>query len=195
MTTYRERRERRAERLEEWADKREQKGTAAIERAHDMASAIPFGQPVLTDHYSYGRDVNYRNRIHSTFARGFADLDKARSMSQRAAGIQSQLERSIYSDDADAIEKLEQRITELTAERDRIKAFNQSCKKVAGGDESLLDDRQRASLASVKAHSAYSLGKQGQMPGYALTNLSGNIRKQQQRLEQLRAKRDSGDES
>lgn len=186
MSTYRERREARAARLTEWADKRETRGTAAIERASEMASVIPFGQPMLTDHHSYKRDRNYRGRIAGTYDRGFADLAKADSMRNRAASITAAADRAIYSDDADAIERLEQRIAELNAERDRIKAFNASCRTTIGGDPALLDDAQRAALASVKAHTPYTLGKRGQMPGYALTNLSGNIRRQTQRLDALR---------
>lgn len=184
--TYRERREARADRLEEWAGKREASGTAAVERAREMGAAIPFGQPMLVDHHSYRRDVNYRNRIGRTYDRGFEDLAKARGMASRAAEIRAQAEHAIYSDDDDAIVRLEARIVELEAERDRIKAFNASCRKVAGGDASLLDERQRGQLASVRTHTPYTLGKQGQMPGYALSNLTGNIGKQRKRLEELR---------
>jgi hypothetical protein len=50
MSTYRERREARAERLREWADKRAEKAGAAAERASEMGAAIPFGQPILAGH-------------------------------------------------------------------------------------------------------------------------------------------------
>ena len=186
MSTYRERREARAERLRGWADKRETRGTAAVDRAADMASVIPFGQPMLTDHYSYRRDRNYRTRIADTFDRGYADLTKANEMRSRADNIEAAADHAIYSDDPDAIERLTERIAELEAERARIKAFNASCRRTPGGDASLLDDRQRAQLDSVRRHSAFQLGKQGQMPGYALINLGGNIRRQQQRLDALR---------
>lgn len=186
MSTYRERREARAERLTEWADKRETRGTAAVEHAREMGSAIPFGQPMLVDHYSYGRDRRYRDRIGRTYDRGFADLAKAEQMRSRAAGIAAAADHAIYSDDVDAIARLEARIADLNAERDRIKAFNASCRKTPGGDVELLDAAQRAQLTSVRTHCPYQLGKQGQMPGYALTNLSGNIRRQVQRLAALR---------
>lgn len=44
--TYRERRLAKAERLREWADKREEKADAAYSTAHNIGSQIPFGQPI-----------------------------------------------------------------------------------------------------------------------------------------------------
>lgn len=188
MSTYRERREARADRLEGWADKRSERGQATLDRAREQASQIPFGQPMLTDHYSFKSDRNRRDRISAGYDRGFADLAKADGMATRAAGIRAAAEHAIYSDDTDAIERLRERIAGLEAERARLRAFNASCRAVVGGDPSLLDDRQRADLASVARHCPYQLGKRGEMPGYALSNLGGNIRKQQQRLAVLEAK-------
>lgn len=44
--TYRERRLAKAERLREWADKREEKADATYSTAHNIGSQIPFGQPI-----------------------------------------------------------------------------------------------------------------------------------------------------
>jgi hypothetical protein len=51
MTT-RERREARAARLREWADKREAKSTAAFDAVRQIADNIPMGQPILVGHHS-----------------------------------------------------------------------------------------------------------------------------------------------
>lgn len=182
--TYRERREAKADRLREWADKRQVKATTDLTRAGVMADAIPLGQPILVGHHSERRDRNYRDRIGNTMSRGMEHQRKAEDFERRADGIAGQLERSIYSDDVDAVEKLTERIAELEAERDRIKAYNASCRKGAR-DVSLLDEAQQASLASVARHSSYNLGKHGEMPGYALTNLSGNINRNKKRLAEM----------
>lgn len=166
--TYRERREARADRLDEWAEKREAKAAADLERARDMASVIPFGQPILVGHYSEGRDRRYRGRIDSTYRRAFESADKAESMSSRAAGIRGQLERSIYSDDADAIERLTERIAELEAERDQIKAENAAFRK--------------AHRAELKSLTAYERDQAMPHPAYRVTNLSGNIKRNRDRL-------------
>jgi hypothetical protein len=183
MSTYRERREARAERLEGWADKRESKGNAAIGTARARADLIPFGQPILVGHHSERADRNYRGKINAGFERGFADLAKADAMRSRAANITAQAAHAIYSDDADAIERLTERIDGLEAERARIKAFNVSARKGAP-DVSLLDERQRADLASAQRYSPHSC-KNGAFPGYALSNLSGNISSQRKRLAAL----------
>ena len=84
-----------------------------------------------------------------------------------------------------ATEALRARIEERKAERARIVAYNASCRKGAKtgtpGDASLLDDSQRASLASCLKHQAYQCPN-GQFPTYHLANLSARIRNDEQRL-------------
>lgn len=183
MSTYRERREARAERLEGWAAGRDAKAEAAFTRAHDMASVIPFGQPILTDHYSAGRDRRYRDRIGRTMDASIEHAEKARSMASRAATIKDQLAGSIYSDDPDAIEALRARIAGLEAERDRIKAYNATCRKGAP-DQSLLTDAERRDLATVLRYAPHQ-SKGGAFPGYKLSNLNGNLNRNRKRLAEL----------
>jgi hypothetical protein len=185
MTTYRERREARAERLREWADKREAKSAAAFDTAHEMADRIPFGQPILVGHHSQHRAERDRDRIGSAMDRGVEHSRKAESMNSRAANIESQLAGAIYSDDEDAIEQLAARVARLEAERDRIKAYNASCRKGAR-DVTLLDEKQQRDLAAGMRVGVMGAG--GQFPSYHLTNLSGNIARNRKRLESLRRK-------
>jgi hypothetical protein len=70
--TYRERREAKADRLRARAEKREVKAAVDLDRGHQMAAAIPFGQPILVGHYSERRDRRYRDRIGATIDRGLA---------------------------------------------------------------------------------------------------------------------------
>lgn len=177
--TYRERRERRAERLRGWADKRQVDANATLDtirRTYSGDHAFNF-QP---------GHIPERARVIARQDRAFASLDKAASMDSRASNIEAQLDRSIYSDDPDAIERLRERIAELEAARERIKSYNASCRKGAP-DESLLTEAERAGLASVRKYSAYSLGKHGEMPAYELSNLAGNISRQRERLARLEA--------
>ena len=159
MTTYRERREARAERLRGWADKRETKATEASDRAHQMADAIPFGQPILVGHYSEGRDRNYRARISTTMDRAVEHARKARSMNERANNIEHALDASIYDDDPDACERLTVKLARLEAKRASYKAHNAAAK--AAGEPIL--------------------------PSYALSNLGATIRTTRQRLNRLQA--------
>lgn len=188
--TYRERREAKAARLREWAGKREVKAEAAYNGARQTADLIPLGQPVLLGHHSQRRHQRDLERIDAGYRRSFEHARKAEEMSRKAANIEAAAAHAIYSDDADAIERLEERIGELEAERDRIKAYNASCRKAAKtggtGDVSLLDEKQRANLASVARVAAFQIGAGGAYPRYALTNLGGNITRNRKRLEELR---------
>lgn len=191
MSTYRERREARIERLEGWAEGRAAKAEEAF-RASDLreeVSGIPFGQPILAGHHSQRRHQRVVERAQAAANRGLEHADMAERHASRAANIQRQLDRSIYSDDHDAVERLAEKLAALEAERDRVKAYNASCRKAAKtggtGDTSLLDDAQRADLATSIRVTPYAIGKGGAMPAYVLTNLSGNITRTRKRLEAL----------
>ena len=191
MTTYRERRQARAERLRDWADKREAKSKAALDQSRAMVDAIPFGQPILVGHYSEGRDRRYRDRAWNTMGRGVEHGRKAEEMNRRADNIEAQAERAIYDDDPDAIERLTERIAELEAERKRITDYNKSCRKAARegmtGDLSLLDDKQRADIATLARVCPYQIRDGGAFPSYAASNLGGNINRYRKRLATLQS--------
>lgn len=76
---------------------------------------------------------------------------------------------------------------DLSSERPnaaRIKAFNASCRK-GSPDESLLDDKQRVDLATLRRICSYQLGKHGEFPTYALAGLSGRIKADRDRIEAI----------
>ena len=84
-----ERAEARAERYEERSERTSAQASADYARARQMAEAIPFGQPMMPDHYSYGRDRRYRDRIHNTFGRAFAGMDEAKELERRAESAEA----------------------------------------------------------------------------------------------------------
>jgi len=186
VSTYRERREAKAERLHEWADKRDDKADAAFGKADSIAREIPLGQPILVGHHSEGHARRDQERIDRGMRSGIENTRKADEMRARAENIERAADHAIYSDDEDAIEKLRAKIAGLEAQRDRISAYNASCRsRKAAGDTSLLDDAQRADLLSIAKHCSYQLRKYGQFPAYTSSNLSGTIRATRKRLEQL----------
>lgn len=189
MSTYRERREAKADRLREWAGKRETRAAADQAAADAMYDAIPFGQPILVGHHSEGADRRYRDRAWNTLGRAVENRSKAQEMTRRADNIEAAAERAIYDDDPDAIERLTERIADLESERARITAYNKSCRQAAktggSGDLALLDDRQRESIASLARTCPYQVRAGGGFPSYATSNLSGNIGRYRKRLEAL----------
>jgi hypothetical protein len=183
--TYRDRREARAERLREWAERREGKQEALWQaaRADEEATGIPFGQPILVGHHSESR---HRNAIKR--------MDRAMSAARQAAG-------AIYSDDVDAVERLRVKLEGLEAERDRIKAYNATCRKRAKVGLDNLSDADKAQwnadilaahltkgevrdLFSSIQHQAYACPG-GRFPAYKLTNLGGVISTTRKRLAEL----------
>lgn len=175
--TYRERRLRKAERLRGWAEKRVESAEAALE-----------SQPELRHDWAFITQPGHipaRARMNASDERAYASLSKAEDMASRADGIEAAADAAIYSDDEDAIERLEERITGLEAERERVKAYNASCRK-GQRDVTLLDEKQQKDLASCAKYSPYQIRDNGAAPAYWAANLSGNINRQKKRLEHLK---------
>ena len=107
MNSYEEKQEARRARYEEKASRLRDEAHRLHDQAHEMASAIPFGQPILVGHHSEGRDRRYRDRIHNTFGKAFATMDKADYYEEKAAKVGS---GGISSDDPDALDKLNDKL-------------------------------------------------------------------------------------
>lgn len=135
MSTRRERLERKLEKRGEWADKAHGRSAAAFETAGKRAEAIPFGQPVLVGHHSERRDRNYRARIHAGMDRGVAEHRLAEHHESKARGLAIALERSIYDDDPDALERLVEKVRELEANCERMTRANKAWRQ--GGREAV----------------------------------------------------------
>ncbi len=172
MTTYRERRAARADRLREWADKRAAKSTQAFAGAKRIADGIPFGQPILVGHHSERRARRDQDRIYGGMAAGVAHADKAAEMAGKAAEIDRQADHAIYSDDHDAIERLTAKIAGLEDQRARMKAANAAYRKAHGAELKALP-------------SAYARSQAMPHAAYELQNLGGNLSRLRERLRHL----------
>ena len=118
---YQEQLEARKDRMLERADKASAESQATYSRAKDMASIIPFGQPILIGHHSEQRDRNYRNKIHKTFRKS-SELDgKADHYRQRAEGVGN---AGIASNNPEAIEKLKDKLAGFERSQKTMKAVN-----------------------------------------------------------------------
>lgn len=171
----RARREARAERRRDWAEGRAAKAGADLERARSMAGAIPFGQPIHVGHHSERTDRNYRDRISRTYERGFEHAGMADRHERAASTLEAELDRAIYSDDVDALERLDEKIAGLEAQRATRKAENAAYRKA-----------HRAELAGM---TAYQRGQAVPWPPYSITNLTGNIGRLRKRRDQIARER------
>jgi hypothetical protein len=161
--TYRDRREAKADRLREWAGKRETAATAVFASHETYRGDTAFNtQP--------GR-IPLRDRVNAQDRRAGESLTKAREMSARADNIEAAAAHAIYSDDPDAIERLTEKLTRLETEREQVKAENAAYRK--------------AHRAELKLLSAYGRDQAMPHPAYVGTNLSGVISNTRKRLEGL----------
>lgn len=183
MTTTRERREAKAKRLQGWADARGEKAEAGFRVGEEYRGDTAFWtQP--------GR-IPERDRVHRAHERAAEHAQKASGMKAKAAGILSQLDRAIYSDDPDAIEALTARIADLEGKRDFYKKFSAATRKgtTLADFEALigreLSDRTRGNYADLATQ------REG-LPPWMLSNLSADLRRNVKRLQELREQRTSG---
>lgn len=189
MTTRRERMEARLAKRLAWSATRAEKAEATLSSALDMASAIPFGQPILVGHHSERRDRNYRGRIASKFEQAAECQHMAAHHAAKADGIAAQLEGSIFSDDPDAIDALEAKAAALEAEQERMKRENAIFRK--GGAAALaaagVIPNTPAAIAAFDARiaAAHSWDRQPHA-SFTLKNRNATLRATRKRIEQVK---------
>jgi Domain of unknown function (DUF3560) len=180
--TRRERLERKAEKRREWAQKREADAQARFAAASKAVEHIPLGQPILIGHHSEKRHRADLNRCHNNMSKGCESAAMAEHHESKANGIERQLERTIFSDDPDAIESLEEKVAKLEAQRDEWKALNAYWRKhkTMRGFAGLSDEA--AARLDADIPSRYSWEQQP-IPKYRISNIGNQIRTAKERIE------------
>jgi hypothetical protein len=188
--TRRERLEAKIEKRETWATSASAKSDAAFEGVRRIADNIPLGQPILVGHHSERHARRDQARIESGMTKGCELQKKAAGHRSKAAGLQNQLDNSIFSDDDNAIAALEARIAEREAKSEQMKSINQAWRKMlkTGARSALHDlgisdtfiDKTQADMA------AHPYLGDVPYPGYSMTNLRANIRRDYERIEEIK---------
>lgn len=186
--TRRERLERKLQLRREWADKAQAKAEAAFNAAHRIGDAIPFGQPILVGHHSERHHRRDLERIDSNMRKGIERSNMAENHTSKAGGIESALDRSIFSDDSNAIEALAERIKQNEAKREQMKIVNKLYRK---GDAAALAELgiNLESLREKLAKAGPYWGSAPHLP-YELSNLSGRITADRKRLEFVKVRQE-----
>jgi hypothetical protein len=178
-TDYEERKENRISRYADRAKKASGEADALFGKAHDMASAIPFGQPILVGHHSEGADRSCRNRIENTQRKSFEAAEKAAYYQGKAESAAAN--NSISGDNPDAVNLYREKLAKLEAAQERMKAVN---KAFAKGDDALkalgLTDEQ---IAKMKSNMPSYERKP--YPSWALSNNNAEMRRVKEKIEQL----------
>lgn len=178
---FEQRKQRRIENAENRATKNEIESDALYDHAKKMASAIPFGQPILVGHHSEKSDRRYRDKIHNTYGKAFEKMDKAKYYEEKAEIIKKN--DSIFSDDPEALQKLTDKLNGLKTLQEFMKTANKCLKK---------DDKEAFLKLELGTESLWeqlnivdSLHGKG-FPHFKLTNNNANIRRIEQRIAQLK---------
>ena len=122
---YEEAQQAKKARYETLAKSKAEKSTELYEQARDMASAIPFGQPILVGHHSEKRDRNYRQRIDNKMRKSIEEQKKADYYERKAASVGT---GGISSYDPEAVDKLQAELDSLRDFHERMKKANRLIK-------------------------------------------------------------------
>ncbi|WP_130857948.1 DUF3560 domain-containing protein [Olivibacter jilunii] len=182
---FEQRRQRRIENAQKQAIKNEKEAESLYNQASEISKAIPFGQPILIGHHSEKSDRNYRQKIHNKFGKSFEKMDKARYYEEKAQIIENNT--AIYSDDPEAINKLQEKLKSLEHSQAFMKAANKFIKQKS--KEGFLALPHATEEIWQKINTPDVMGKIG-FASYSLRNNNANIKRIKDRIRQLQKQRE-----
>ena len=183
MNDYEERKQSRIDRLHEKADRARAESQSLFKQSTDMASAIPFGQPIHGP-----ADRRYREKIGKKMEQSFAASDKADYYERRAEAAENNT--AISSDDPEALAKLKEKLEDLQISQTRMKQINAYYKKngTCRGFHGLSDELADKLVADIQYHP----WDKRPFAAYALANNNQNINTVKKRIEQLTVAKELG---
>ena len=180
--TYEEKRQARIERLKGRADKAHSEASQAGQCAQELASQIPFGQPILVGHHSEGMHRRHVKKIEGAMDKSVAADDKAKYYEGRVAAAENN--RAISGDDPDALQKLEAKLADLERLQTTMREANKAIRK---NDDDRLRELGLSDEQIGKLKEPDFCGRIG-FPDYALTNNNANIKRVKKRVEEMKAR-------
>lgn len=184
---YQDRKEARVERYEERAARAQAESDAASKAAHDILSHIPPGQPILVGHHSERRHRRDLEKSDRNMRRSIEAGEKAAYYAGRAASAAGNT--AISSDDPDALDKLEAKLSKLQAAQEWDKGLNAYYRKhgTVKGYVGISDEGAAEIDAQLAEQDAgpYSTGRHLPIPSWRLSNRNAEIRRLRQRIASL----------
>ena len=177
--TRRERLEAKIDKREEWADGRDKKAEALHKT----------NEPYRGDHAfnTQPGHIPERARAIKRTEKACEHQDMANHHRSKAAGLAGQLDRTIFSDDTDAIEKLHEKIANLEASRDNMKVANKIVRAKNLSEAEKLE--QLAKLLGSEKIAGKLLEpdycRRLGFPSYALKNIGATIRQAKKRIGEI----------
>lgn len=183
--TRRERMEKRVADRAKWAESRDAKAAQDFKKGdlREEVSGIPFGQPILVGHHSERRHRNVIDKARRAMGRAVEHSNKADEHRSKAESLRIALDKSIYSDDEDAIDKLEARIALREEASETMRTVNKLYRK--GDAEGLAAMGFDLEKLREGLKDAYSWCKMP-YPSYTMSNLRGRIASDKKRLDLIK---------
>ena len=184
MNDYEQRKQDRIDRLRTRADKARAESNALFQQSTDMASAIPFGQPVHG-----AADRRYREKIGKKMEQSIAASDKAEYYERRAQAAESNT--AISSDDPEAVAKLTEKLEGLKKAQEFMKAINAHYRKhgTCHGMEGLSEEQAEELDQDVKNGPSWV---KVPFPAYSLSLNNKEIHRVQDRIKTLTEAKELG---
>lgn len=188
LSDFNERKERKIDRYSELAKKNKNLSETLFQKSQQMAEVIPMGQPILIGHHSEKRDRNYRERMNRTFEKSIEADDKSKYYEKKISSLQN--ERSIFQDDPDALEKLQEKLKKCEKFQESAKTINKIIRKKIPDQDKIkliveLGYPEEVGIEFLKPDFAGRVG----IPAYELTNNNAEIRRLKLRLKEIQDKR------
>lgn len=178
-------------RREAWARAREGKAERAFNGARAAVDGIPPGQPILVGHHSERRHRAALERHDARMRAGIESEDMAKHHAAKAAGLADALERSIFSDDPDAVERLREKVAAIEAQLAMMKRANAAHRKGKGAPGWALSVFEGDPDAAKKAEGLEATFRRlvescpyetRPFPAYALSNANAERRRAEKRI-------------
>lgn len=179
--TRKERQEARAERYRQYADNADKRATAAFNASNEAVSGIVPGQPILVGHHSEKAHRRAIEKSNDAMCRSVRESEKAAYYRQKAEAVENN--DKIYIGDDDAIERLEEKIADLTKKQEAMKAANKILRSKKSREDKIA---ALVTLGFSEQKSEWAVDNGFQFPGYQLTNNNAKINAAKKQLERAK---------
>lgn len=181
---FEERKERRASRYAELAQKAKRESEQRLQNANQLAN-IMNGQPILVGHHSEKRHRRDIERMHNNMGKSVEADRKAKYYTDRAAAIEEST--AISGDDPNAIDKLKEKLASLQELQQLMIETNKVIRKLGGDKYEVADALREMGFTPKRIADLIMPNFSGAMgfEHWRLTNNNANIRRIKQRIEQL----------
>lgn len=189
MSDYEERKQARIDRYRERAEQARQESRELSRESISMLEHIPPGQPILVGHHSERGHRKLLERSDRKMEQSIAASEKAAYYEHKAEAAERNT--AIFSDDPEALTKLNKKLESLQVAQTRMKQINAYYRKhgTCQGFHGLSDEQ--AEELDDRVRNGYSWEK-APYPAYALSNNNQEIRRLKERIKQLTQAREVG---